>query len=583
VLDDATPDAGIRDTCEQIASSLPRLRYVRSEISRGFVGAYNWGLEHYREPDSDVLLLNSQTEVTPGFLEELQTILYLHERHGVASPRSNNATIYSIPSAKTGFDAAGSFAVWQEIKHLLPRYQVMPVAANGCLLIKATILNRFGLFDDSYSPGHDGADEFVCRINGYGYSAVAANWAYVFHHESLPDGLPRTSLETTRNELLLERYPEYERKISDYKRYRTDPLEMFAGLYKPHKPRILIDLFHLHAEHNGISDFGLTLLRELNRLVAHEYELYVGLSQLGRFHAHELAGYRIYEDRPGDDAKFDLAFKPAQIGSWREFWRVNRLSPRFAYVLPDIITLRCEYLNSPLLRDLFRRTAELSDFIFTISSFSRSDFASYFNLNVPMRVIHQGTYFGAASGEFREGEYVLVMGNRYIHKAVAESVRYLDEGLPVRVVGGKKESGFGSNVKWLTSGRLTRSEIRELFIGARVLVYPSHYEGFGLPIIDALALGKPVVAIDTDVNRELAAATQSHNLHRIATFEELAETVRRLFEQPAQAPEQSPRRWPEVAEEYASAFREILARGIDWEKVRDRWRLLRTLEAAAPP
>ena len=48
-------------------------------------------------PGSDLLLLNSDTEVTSGFIEEMQAVIDLHEKHAVVTPRSNNATIFSVP------------------------------------------------------------------------------------------------------------------------------------------------------------------------------------------------------------------------------------------------------------------------------------------------------------------------------------------------------------------------------------------------------------------------------------------------------------------------------------------------------
>jgi glycosyltransferase involved in cell wall biosynthesis len=122
--------------------------------------------------------------------------------------------------------------------------------------------------------------------------------------------------------------------------------------------------------------------------------------------------------------------------------------------------------------------------------------------------------------------------------------------------------------------------VRELFSNARVLVYPSHYEGFGLPIIDALALGKPVVVLDSAVNRELASTLADSNLHRISSMQTLPATVARLFEAEAGGPPgKAPRRWSDVAADYAQAFQELLSRDFDLAKIRARWELLRTLEA----
>jgi GT2 family glycosyltransferase len=573
VLDDATPDESIRETCAEMAGSLLQIRYERSEVNRGFVGICNWGCENFREPESDLLLLNSDTEVTAGFLEEMLAVLHLHEKHGVVSPRSNNATIFSIPHAP-----------WTQLRHMLPRYQIMPTAVGFCMLIRAEILDRFPLFDECYSPGYNEENDFICRINRYGYSALAANWAYVFHHESSSFGSRRAHLEEQHRQILLFRYPEYERKVADYERFHKDPVERFAALLTPHRPRILYDLFHLPPAYTGTSDFGLNLLRELFRIVAGEFELSVGVHPEVRFFAHELTGYRIYNDLPDFSEVFDLVFKPCQIFSWIEFVRMDRLAPRLAFCLQDIIGVRCDYFNSPRRQIVLQRTAELSDRIFTISDFSRSDFSAYYRADIPMQVIHHGTNFGMTAGEFRGGEYILLMGNEYIHKGLRDAIERLGTDLPLVVLGGKQES-MPPNVRRFASGKLTRQRLRELYAGARVVVYPSHYEGFGLPVIDTLALGKPVVVLDSAVNRELASMLGDANFHRIGSMNDLRAVVERLFraEPAGQAIGKGPRRWRDVAQEYAQAFREMISRDLDLARIRARWELLRTLDSAALP
>jgi glycosyltransferase involved in cell wall biosynthesis len=74
---------------------------------------------------------------------------------------------------------------------------------------------------------------------------------------------------------------------------------------------------------------------------------------------------------------------------------------------------------------------------------------------------------------------------------------------PLLVAGGKGWDSGGlrrrlrrtSGVRYL--GRLARPEILELVQGALVFVYPSLYEGFGLPVAEAMACGTPVVTSDT--------------------------------------------------------------------------------------
>jgi glycosyltransferase involved in cell wall biosynthesis len=557
-------------------SLLPKLSHVDGEAVHSFV-------KDISELQTDVLILDASAEVTEGFLEELQTVLYLHERHAAVSPRSNHARFFSIPFPEVDTDASASYAVWQQIHRLLPRYQVMPAAAKFCLLIKAEVLNRFRHLRIN---AWDNTDDFVCRINRYGYSAVAANWAYVFQHKARLTTCEEEKLEEAHDEALQFQYPEYERMLADYEQSHRNPLERFASLYLPHRPRILFDLFHLTCAHSGTSEFGLNLLHELYRILEDKFELIVGMNQANRVFASELAGYRFQEDRPDSGAVFDLVFKPCQITSWAEFRRMHQFAPRISYTLLDIIGVRCEYMNSPRRQILLQKASELSDCIFTISEFSHSDFAAFYQLDIPMRVVHLGTNAGITGGEFRVGEHVLIVGNDFAHKGIRDAMQQLAHStLPLVVLGGEEEPGT-PNVRWLSSGNLSRQHVRELFSNARVVVYPSYYEGFGLPVVDALALGKPVVVFDSVMNRELAALTSNSKFYRIGSLDELSPTVAKLFameeDQSTKQPSAEPRRWSDVAVEYAQAFQEILARDIDLAKLRARWETLRNLDAADP-
>jgi hypothetical protein len=101
-----------------------------------------------------------------------------------------------------------------------------------------------------------------------------------------------------------------------------------------------------------------------------------------------------------------------------------------------------------------------------------------------------------------------------------------------------------------------------------------------LPVLDALALGKPVVVLESAMNRELAAMTSSPDLYRIQSMEELPALTAKLFETQPQAQLQEPRRWSHVAADYLIAFREMLSHDIDIAKLHARWDALQTLDSA---
>ena len=579
VADDATPDESLQDVVNAYQSKLS-LTYVRRGNNLGFVENCNEAIRAILPGGNDILLLNSDTQVTAGFLEEMWAVLHLHEKHGVVSPRSNNATIFSVPVlGQLAPDDA--YQLWSSIRALLPRHQVMPTAVGFCLLIKNVVLRQLGMFDPLYSPGYNEENDFICRINRHGYSAVAAHHAFVFHHESSSFGARRKTLELRNRQELDTRYPEYSRKIAQHLRYGVDPIDHFSVLWRPHRQTILFDLFHLPATHAGTSDFALSLLLHLVPLLESRYDVSLGLSEEARrFFSHELTGYRFYDENRQADARFDLVFKPSQIFTWTELRRMVRLGGRIAYTHQDIIAIRCDYLSGPSTRTIFRTAAQLADRVMTISEFSKDDFAAFYNVPAAFDVIHHGTHEDASVMGKSDG-YVLVVGNRYHHKAVHRAVSALRGVAEVIAIGGTEPEA--PDVRWLASGSLSRSVIADLYDRAAVVVYPSFYEGFGIPIIDAAARGIPVVALDTAVNREVRELVGRH-LHLVKDHGEMRAAVHALIANPPAAgpPNTQLRKWGDVARDYARSFDELLTRDLNIDLIRRRWELLTIIDAVHP-
>jgi len=120
----------------------------------------------------------------------------------------------------------------------------------------------------------------------------------------------------------------------------------------------------------------------------------------------------------------------------------------------------------------------------------------------------------------------------------------------------------GAREGWIVQpGYVTNRELAALYRGAALLAFPSLYEGFGLPVLEALAAGTPVVASDLPVLREVAGDAA---LYAPPTQpERWAETVARLLDGPALAArlrEAGPHRaaaftWQRSAEEHFEVFR----------------------------
>jgi glycosyltransferase involved in cell wall biosynthesis len=99
------------------------------------------------------------------------------------------------------------------------------------------------------------------------------------------------------------------------------------------------------------------------------------------------------------------------------------------------------------------------------------------------------------SGPVADGAYVLAVGTLEPRKNLTRVVEATAlAGAALRVVGERGWGGVGvagEHVTWL--GRVDDEELAALYRGARCLVFPSLYEGFGIPAAEALASGTPVV------------------------------------------------------------------------------------------
>src|SRR5438876_1107159 len=83
---------------------------------------------------------------------------------------------------------------------------------------------------------------------------------------------------------------------------------------------------------------------------------------------------------------------------------------------------------------------------------------------------------------------LVIAGNRWYHGGAAEQKA--------------RSLGLNGRVKFL--GYVPRADLPGLFSGATALVYPSLLEGFGLPIVEAMACGAPVITSNNSSMREVA-------------------------------------------------------------------------------
>jgi glycosyltransferase involved in cell wall biosynthesis len=150
------------------------------------------------------------------------------------------------------------------------------------------------------------------------------------------------------------------------------------------------------------------------------------------------------------------------------------------------------------------RVVRAARLVIAVSEFTRGELVEL--LGVPagrIRVVPNavGEPF-SPEGPSAEGDYVLAVGTLEPRKNLAsaqQAVRRL--GVELRVVGARGWGGVEVD-GWL--GRVSDEELAALYRGARCLVYPSLYEGFGIPVLEAMACGTPVVTSAGGATEEVA-------------------------------------------------------------------------------
>lgn len=187
--------------------------------------------------------------------------------------------------------------------------------------------------------------------------------------------------------------------------------------------------------------------------------------------------------------------------------------------LPDV---RPSRMWSAYMRTIGALAARRADVVLTGTQASSGEIVRYYRLDSRrVRVTpygsallgnDDGAHDGRALSEPTGGHpFVLMVGSADARKDIGTGLRAVasirQSGVELcAVVVGSVPSAFAGRAWVRVVGNVSDSELARLYASALAVLVPSRHEGYGLPVIEALAFGTPVVASDIPALREVGGA-----------------------------------------------------------------------------
>jgi O-antigen biosynthesis protein len=473
--------------------------------------------------DTTLLVVGRGARPTRAAIRALSEALTLDPMLGMAVPRITSAT--SKRMLAIGRWSGGDETVPAGVLAGQPTHRFDVETLSPCLLVRREVV---GNLTPTPGPWHNSwgvLADYLVRARRAGFRTVIGN-------RILVTGVAGVTLHPSDRDRIGAAYPELDR---GHVRAVTgaSPGEgehtLAAAFDRPHS--LLLDARNLAALYNGTTTAILSVADALHQLrpdrdvgiwvhgnsadwhaLEARYPNWT-LHRVGECFPPYAAGLRLSQPWSDDDLD-SLATAAATV----VVWMLDTIAWDIAYAAPTGLDR------------VWTRVGREVDGLLFISDFSRQRFRRRFGIGPEVRAevcrlsLAPADYQRPIDVEGPPPPYWLIVGNQYDHKHVAPTVDVLTRAFPEQpmVVFGDRPQARASVVVRYDSGMVTEQMVDACVMGAQVVVFPSFYEGFGLPIVQSLARGRVVVARESALVAEVAAHYRgTGQLHTFSTEREL--------------------------------------------------------------
>jgi GT2 family glycosyltransferase len=468
---------------------------VSSEENHGFAANANRGLRA-SDPERDVVLLNSDIEALPNWLQCLQYAAYRYEEDGIVGGQ------LQYPDGRIQFGGTvrnRDQPEWFDHRYRFkprgwgPAEQTSPALAvtGACMYVRRAVIDRIGLLDERYPMAYEDVD-WCLRAWQAGFRVMYFPGAQLVHHESVTRGVEVGERERESQRLFWERWSAFfeERTVaaSPADGAGTGPLRIVYV-----------------TEDTGVGGGHRDIFEHLNRLSARGHD--VSLYTLGE--PPEWFPLRVPVRSFADYEALAVALAEVdaiKVATWWmtavPVWRASVPRGIPVYFVQDIETSyypdheRARHAVLDSYRPEFR--------YMTISSWNRERLRE---LGLDAELIPPGIdleNFRPRADVARSDDMVLAIGRSNPLKNLPLTVsawRALQEPRPeLCMFGIEPELAQEEGMRYVEAP--DDEHVNELLCQATVFIQTSTHEGFALPPLEAMATGGAVVCTDAHGNRD---------------------------------------------------------------------------------
>ncbi len=204
---------------------------------------------------ADVVLLNADTEVPPGWLARLAAHAYAEDGIATVSPWSNNATICSYPSVAGGAPAADLATIDAAARAANAGRRVrVPTTIGFCMYIRRAALDDVGRFDEAaFGRGYGEEVDFCLRASTRGWRHMLACDTYVHHDAEASFGSDAGRARAAGEAVLAQRWPDFSRAVERHVRVgAVEPFRFALTAELLRRARLPVILFVSHQQGGGV-------------------------------------------------------------------------------------------------------------------------------------------------------------------------------------------------------------------------------------------------------------------------------------------------------------------------------------------